>query len=211
MSFLKRIYIFFNERLQKLYTKVSNKFFFSFFYCTDQKLDEENQRGWLLPDFSTTDEEINIFKYVRKVSSNEDLLSVLHIGIGNSDLDNYIDSTHRIDGLSLSIDEIDSSKYNGEVKFLNKYNSNELSNFLKNKSYNYIIDSNLFSYACCYFHALRYFEILNLYIKESNCSLITSHKGLSYSPLNVHIKLDELKKVSIIDFNEETGVIKISG
>lgn len=210
MSFFRRVYIFFNENLGKLYSLLRNKFFFIFFYCADQKLDEENQRGWLLPNFSTTDEEINIFKYLSKVSSDEDLLSFLHIGIGNSDLDSYIDSSHKIDGLSLSMDEIDCSEYNGEVKFLNKYNPTELSNFLIDKRYDYIIDTNLFSYACCYFHALRYFETLNLYIKESNCRLMTSYKGLSYSPLNVHFKLDDLKKISTTDYNEETGVIEIS-
>ena len=108
---------------------------------------------------------------------------ILHVGIGNSYIAKNLKDFKKIDGISLSKNELDLAKKNNidnyEVFFQNKYCQN---NILKKtlNFYDVIIDVNIKSFACCdkAFVNLfkKYSKILN-----NNGIIISSKAGMKWS------------------------------
>jgi len=129
-----------------------------------------------------TNDEKDVLTYLK----NDDLFynkRILHVGIGNSYIAKNLKDFKKIDGISLSKNELDLAKKNNidnyEVFFQNKYCQN---NILKKtlNFYDVIIDVNIKSFACCdkAFVNLfkKYSKILN-----NNGIIISSKAGMKWS------------------------------
>ncbi len=85
-----------------------------------------------------------------KISINKK--KILHVGVGNSYIEENLKNFYRIDGVSLSGSEIINAQKkkikNYKIYFLNKFSKRTLFN-KKLSHYDIIIDVNLKSYACC--------------------------------------------------------------
>ena len=108
---------------------------------------------------------------------------LLHIGIGNSYLANNLRIFYLIKGISISQNEIEHAKSqnitNYNISFLNKYKSAAFKKF-KNEKFNFIIDTNIKSFACC-IHAFenlfyQYYDLL-----APLGQLITHTNGLKWT------------------------------
>ena len=129
-----------------------------------------------------TNDEKDVLTYLK----NNNLFNnkkILHIGIGNSYIAKNLKDFKKIDGISLSKNELDLAKKNNidnyEVFFQNKYSQN---NILKKtlNFYDVIIDVNIKSFACCdkaFVNLFKnYSEILN-----NNGIVISSKAGMKWS------------------------------
>lgn len=108
--------------------------------------------------------------------------NILHVGIGNSKLARrFAGRVNLIDGLTVSHNEkavADSTGIeNYTAYFLNKY-SREFILTLKN-SYDFIVDNNLASFACCKFH---FYLMLDNYIRslKPGGSILTDQRGMDW-------------------------------
>lgn len=130
---------------------------------------------------NTSFDEREILKYLKFKLNNKK--KILHIGIGNSHLAQKINLFQSIDGITISQNEIDFANSlnvkNYNVYFLNKFKFNGLINLFKYKKFDFIIDANIKSYACCKdaFHKLLkdYKFLLN-----KKGSIITSYRGMKW-------------------------------
>tara|TARA_B110000914_G_scaffold67729_1_gene59177 strand:+ start:506 stop:1180 length:675 start_codon:yes stop_codon:yes gene_type:complete len=109
--------------------------------------------------------------------------NILHVGIGNSYIAKKLLSYNKIDGISLSQNELDyASKLNlsnYNFFFQNKYAYQKLFDDKLN-FYNIIIDINLKSFSCC---EVAFDEMFKMYVKIINKDgkIITSRTGLEWS------------------------------
>ena len=98
----------------------------------------------------TSDEKCILNFLQNKISINKK--KILHVGIGNSYIEENLNNFYRIDGVSLSGSEIINAQKkkikNYKIYFLNKFSKRTLFN-KKLSHYDIIIDVNLKSYACC--------------------------------------------------------------
>ena len=98
----------------------------------------------------TSDEKCILNFLQNKISINKK--KILHVGIGNSYIEENLNNFNRIDGVSLSGSEIINAQKkkikNYKIYFLNKFSKRTLFN-KKLSHYDIIIDVNLKSYACC--------------------------------------------------------------
>ena len=143
-------------------------------------------------DRNTTSDEceiINKFFNKKKIFKK----NILHIGVGNSDLAKSIDPSNNILGISLSYKEIFFGKSlnlkNYKILFCDKYSKN-FSKILKKKKFDFIIDTNLKSYACC--QSSFDFMMHNIFnsLKKKGI-LITSTKGMNwYKSLKPKLSFD---------------------
>ena len=108
--------------------------------------------------------------------------SVLHIGVGNSKFaQRFAGRVHLIDGLTVSHNEktlADSMCIaNYTVFLLNKY-SREFILTIKNR-YDFIIDNNMASFACCKFH---FYLMLDNYVwsLKSGGQILTEQRGMDW-------------------------------
>ena len=129
-----------------------------------------------------TNDEKDVLSYLK----NNNLFynkKILHVGIGNSYIAKNLKNFKKIDGISLSKNELDlAKKYNidnYEVFFQNKYCQNNILN-KDLSSYDIIIDINIKSFACCdkaFVNLFKtYSEILN-----NNGMVISSKAGMKWS------------------------------
>ena len=130
----------------------------------------------------TTNDEKDVITFLK----NDDLFNnkrILHIGIGNSYIAKNLKNFKKIDGISLSKNELDLAKKsnidNYEVFFQNKYCQNNILSKILN-FYDIIIDVNIKSFACCdkaFVNLFKtYSELLN-----NNGIIITSKSGMKWS------------------------------
>jgi hypothetical protein len=180
-------------------------------YC--EKLLENpdgSYRGWLLPSFATTSEEINIFNLVKNNKTPID--SLLHVGIGNGELPNFIKVINHLHGITLSSEEMQNSKDTYQVFLINKYNFLEMSQVFRQYQYDVIIDDCIFSYACCWVHAVQYFSFLATHLRSGGV-IITGKMGMSYSPTKFLLSDDLLiklsKSVNLTIFRHNNGVVEL--
>ena len=109
--------------------------------------------------------------------------NILHVGIGNSYVAKKLLSYNKIDGISLSQNELDyASKLNlsnYNFFFQNKYANQNLFDDKLN-FYNIIIDINLKSFGCC---EVAFNKMFKKYVKIINKDgkIITSRSGLKWS------------------------------
>ena len=129
-----------------------------------------------------TDDEKKVLSYLQ----NNDLIKnkrILHIGVGNSHIAKSIKLFNKLDGITLSGNELDLGKKlnikNYDVFFQNKYSSNNLLNN-ELKFYDVIIDVNIKSFSCC---DKAFDNLFGLYSKilNSNGILISSKDGMQWS------------------------------
>ena len=108
---------------------------------------------------------------------------ILHVGIGNSYVANNLQNFKKIDGISLSKNELDLAKKfninNYEVFFQNKYCQNNLLN-KDLSSYDIIIDVNIKSFSCCNKAFENLFETYSK-ILNNNGIIIISKAGMKWS------------------------------
>ena len=129
-----------------------------------------------------TNDEKDVITFLK----NDDLFNnkrILHIGIGNSYIAKNLKNFKKIDGISLSKNELDLARKsnidNYEVFFQNKYCQNNILSKILN-FYDIIIDVNIKSFACCdkaFVNLFKtYSELLN-----NNGIIITSKSGMKWS------------------------------
>ena len=152
--------------------------------------------SWVLR--KTTSDLLRIENYLLKVSDGK---SLLQIGIGNSSLYKRINHLVRhFDGVTIVEDEVHHAEIlfpkseflNYQVHLINKY-SNELK--ILPGSYDYIIDNDLSSYACCHKH---FNDMLNNYaiLLNDTGKVIVGINGLSYFDTGFGLTPSMLKKIA---------------
>lgn len=142
--------------------------------------DESNYLYWENRKVTTDEIEIVDFLNANERSAN---LKILHIGIGNSYVASNIKKYKKIDGITISTNEIKHAKklnlndYN--IYFLNKFSHKA---FLLNKFdyYDIIIDVNLKSFSCC---NSAFTDLFSNYIRmlNKNGKIITGKQGMNWS------------------------------
>jgi len=129
-----------------------------------------------------TNDEKDVITFLK----NDDLFNnkrILHVGIGSSYIAKNLKNFKKIDGISISKNEIDlAKKYNidnYEVFFQNKYCQNNILN-KDLSSYDIIIDINIKSFACCDKAFENLFETYSK-ILNTNGIIISSKAGMKWS------------------------------
>jgi len=129
-----------------------------------------------------TNDEKDVLSYLK----NNNLFynkKILHIGIGNSYIAKNLKGFKKIDGISLSKNELDLAKKNNidnyEVFFQNKYCQNNILN-KDLSSYDIIIDINIKSFACCDKAFENLFETYSKML-NTNGIIISSKAGMKWS------------------------------
>ena len=143
--------------------------------------DKRNFSYW--ENKNETEDEKYIVNYLNAKPETFQNKNILHVGIGNSYVARKLLFYNRIDGISLSQDELNfASKLNlsnYNFFFQNKYaKKNIFDNKLK--FYHLIIDVNLKSFTCC---QIAFNEMFKSYVEiiNRNGKIITSRSGLKWS------------------------------
>lgn len=159
-------------------------------------------------DKKTTSDELNIVNYLLIKKKHIDK-KILHIGIGNSYVANILTNYLSIDGVTISMNEIQKAKsYN--LKNYNLFLENKLSNdiFFKKKPnyYDIIIDTNLKSFSCCQY---AFDNLMKIYssILSNNGFIISSFKGMNWSRIIKPIYSFSLSKLFYKRLKEFDGPI----
>jgi len=129
-----------------------------------------------------TSDEKHILNFLQnKISINKK--KILHVGIGNSYIEENLINFNKIDGVSLSGSEIINGQKkkikNYKIYFLNKFSKKTLFN-KKLSHYDIIIDANLKSYACC---NIAFNHLFKLYLKmlKPKGIILTGKNGMKWS------------------------------
>ena len=109
--------------------------------------------------------------------------SVLHVGVGNSKFAaRFAPHVARIDGLTVSEPERAGAEAlaipNYQVHFLNKY-AREFVTTVRHR-YDYIVDNNLASFACCKFHFHRMLDNYLWCLADGGC-ILTDQRGMDWT------------------------------
>ena len=129
----------------------------------------------------TSDEKCILNFLQNKISINKK--KILHVGVGNSYIEENLNNFNRIDGVSLSGSEIINAQKkkikNYKIYFLNKFSKKTLFN-KKLSHYDIIIDANLKSYACC---NIAFNHLFKLYLKmlKPKGIILTGKNGMKWS------------------------------
>ena len=131
---------------------------------------------------SATLDEIEIVDYLNNFF-HEQKLSILHIGVGNSHIAKNLKSFRKIDGISISGNEINYANNLNIPKYKTFfYNKLEKDVFLNNEfeKYDIIIDVNIKSFCCCQnsFEKLFY-DYSNLLNKKG--FIISDKRGMNWT------------------------------
>jgi hypothetical protein len=109
--------------------------------------------------------------------------SILHVGVGNSRLaQRFAAGASLIDGITVCRSEVEKAESLGitnyRVYFLNKY-GREFPLMLTNR-YDFVIDNNLASYACCKYH---FYRMLDNYLgaMEPGGQILTDQHGMDFT------------------------------
>jgi hypothetical protein len=135
-------------------------------------------------DYSEMETTIDQSRIEKEIESmNLAKKSILHVGIGNSKFaKRFAIELDIIDGLTVSPNEkskADSLRiHNYTIYLLNKY-SREFISTISNK-YDFIIDNNLASFACCKYH---FYLMLDNYLwsLKPNGKILTDQRGMNWS------------------------------
>jgi hypothetical protein len=109
--------------------------------------------------------------------------SFLHVGVGNSRFaQRFAAEAALIDGLTVSQVEVEWAQSlriaNYTVYFLNKY-GREFLLTIRNR-YDFVIDNNLTSYACCKYHFYRMLDNY-LWAMKSGGQILTDQRGMDFA------------------------------
>jgi len=108
---------------------------------------------------------------------------ILHIGVGNSRFaERFAPEAGLIDGITVCQSEVARARSlhipNYTVYFLNKY-GRDFSLTLKNR-YDFVIDNNLASYACCKYHFYRMLDNY-LWAMKPGGRILTDQRGMDFT------------------------------
>jgi peptidoglycan-N-acetylglucosamine deacetylase len=141
-----------------------------------------------------TKDQIRIKRFLREVVSKKTVL--LHVGVGDSSIAKGIsDNVKKIDGLTVVEQEKEYAESlqipNYQVQVLNKYSKQilDLSN-----NYDYIIDNNFSSYACCKYHFSKMFENYLALLSQDGV-IITDIDGLAHFTSGYGMSYKDLQKL----------------
>jgi hypothetical protein len=109
--------------------------------------------------------------------------NILHIGVGNSRFaERFAAGAALIDGLTVCRSEFDRARsldiWNYTVYFLNKY-GREFLLTLTNR-YDFVVDNNLASYACCKYHFYRMLDNF-LWAMKPGAMILTDQRGMDFT------------------------------
>ena len=132
-----------------------------------------------------TNDEVEILDYLRNNFSNQNL-NILHIGIGSSFIANNLKNISKIDGITISQNEIlNANKLNIQnyrTFLINKHQKDFLELILSkfNSKYDLIIDVNLKSFSCC---QLSFEKVINNYSKllNKNGLILSGTDGMNWT------------------------------
>ena len=142
--------------------------------------DRSNYLYW--ENRNATNDEVEIVSFLNERFESQKI-SILHVGIGNSYVASKLNLFSKIDGISISNNEIilannlNIKNYKGY--FFNKLENNVFSNDLFTK-YDVIIDVNLKSYCCCESSFKKLFNDYSSML-NMNGTIITGKKGMNWS------------------------------
>jgi len=132
---------------------------------------------------------------------------ILHIGIGNSYLALNLKGYDKIDGVTISNNELLNGLThkikNYDIFFKNKYSNGDL---IKNRNnyYDIIIDNNLKSFACCSISFNDLIKKYKRYLKNTGF-IITSLKGMNWSRIVKPVYSFSFKKLLHMRLKEFDG------
>jgi len=153
----------------------------------------------------TSDEKFILNFLQNKKSINKK--KILHIGIGNSHIEENLKNFNKIDGVSLSGSEIINGQKkkikNYKIYFLNKFSKKTLFN-KKLSHYDIIIDANLKSYACC---NIAFNHLFKLYLKmlKPKGIILTGKNGMKWSRIIKPVLSFSFKKLFYKKLKEFDG------
>ena len=166
--------------------------------------DNSNYLYW--ENRQATNDEVEIVNYLNNFSKDK-RFKILHIGIGNSYIAQYLNCFDSLDGISVANNEIIYANKlnikNYKCLFLNKLSETAFNNNLFSK-YDMIIDVNLKSYSCC---NRAFYKMFNEYTKilNYNGSILTGKKGMNWSRLLKPVYRFSLKKLFYKKLKEFDG------
>ena len=149
-------------------------------------------------------------KYILNFLQNNKSINkkkILHIGIGNSHIEENLKNFNKIDGVSLSGSEIINGQKkkikNYKIYFLNKFSKKTLFN-KKLSHYDIIIDANLKSYACC---NIAFNHLFKLYLKmlKPKGIILTGKNGMKWSRIIKPVLSFSFKKLFYKKLKEFDG------
>ncbi len=152
-------------------------------YCSNNLISKITYSDGSWINRKTTADLEKITDFIVKYKSSN--LSILQIGIGNSSLFSGVGiKAKRFVGISVVEDEILYAKKKFEEEFgsayevilMNKY-SNEIGNLMG--GFDFIIDNDISSYACCKFHFESMLDIYHNLLAQGGC-IIVGVDGLGY-------------------------------
>ena len=153
----------------------------------------------------TSDEKCILNFLQDKISINKK--KILHVGVGNSYIEENLKNFYRIDGVSLSGSEIINGQKkkikNYKIYFLNKFSKRTLFN-KKLSHYDIIIDANLKSYACC---NIAFNHLFKLYLKmlKPKGIILTGKNGMKWSRIIKPVLSFSFKKLFYKKLKEFDG------
>ena len=179
------------------------------YICSCKKYDFSKKDYTYWEDRNTTSDEIDVINFIKK---NFDLKnkSLLHLGIGNSEIATIFRETKKIVGITISNQELQKAKKlnlnNYEIYLCDKYSTNFYELF-KNIKFDLIIDTNLKSYSCCQITFNFFMNNLND-ILNFNGIIFTSKKGMNWykkliPKISFNIKKFFFLKLKEIEGNKE--------
>lgn len=132
-----------------------------------------------------TKDEVEILYYLRNNFKNQNL-NILHIGIGSSFIAHNLKNISKIDGITISQNEIlNANKFNilnYRTFLINKHQKDFLELILSkfNSKYDLIIDVNLKSFSCC---QLSFEKVINNYSKllNKNGMILSGTDGMNWT------------------------------
>ena len=197
------------------------------YVCKCKKFNFKSKNLVYWENRSTTSDEIEIINFLKK-NFNLRNKTLLHIGIGNSEIASKFSEIKKIFGITISNSEIQKAKKlnikNYEVYLCDKY-SKTFVDKIKDIRFDFIIDPNLKSYSCC---DESFNFMMNNLIKvlSTNGLIITSRNGMNwYKKLKpkisfnfkrfFHFKLKEINgdqknQLSINEIKKFTNYHKLS-
>ena len=147
-------------------------------------------------DRNVSTDEVEIINFLNKNELCDNKI-ILHIGIGNSYFASNIKKYKKVDGISISTNEINYAKSlqieNYRVIFFNKFSNN---GFYKNhlNHYDFIIDTNIKSFTCCQIAFENLFLNYSLTLKK-NGKIFTSKNGMNWNRVVRPVLSFSLKKL----------------
>ena len=197
------------------------------YVCKCKKFNFKSKNLVYWENRSTTSDEIEIINFLKK-NFNLRNKTLLHIGIGNSEIASKFSEIKKIFGITISNSEIQKAKKlnikNYEVYLCDKYSKTFIDK-IKDIRFDLIIDPNLKSYSCC---DESFNFMMNNLIKvlSTNGIIITSRNGMNwYKKLKpkisfnfkhfFHFKLKEINgdqknQLSINEIKKFTNYHKLS-